>query len=68
MFYSSYISKNKKRKNTLSIHKKNRLELIVENSAKNILGCFVCLLACLSVYLLEIVYKNKKKNQNNSKT
>lgn len=37
-----------KEKNTPSIHKKNRLPLIVENSAKNILGCF--LLACLSVY------------------
>lgn len=58
MFYSSYIINNRKGKNnTPSIHKKNRLELIVENSAKNILGCF-CLLAC---HFLEIVYKNKKK-------
>lgn len=63
MFYSSYISNNRKeKKNTLSIHKKNRLELIVENSAKNILGCF-CLLACLSVCFLEIVYKNKKNSK-----
>lgn len=64
MFYSSYISNNRKerKKNTPSIHKKNRLELIVENSAKNILGCF-CLLACLSVYFLEIVYKNKKNSK-----
>lgn len=61
MFYSSYISNNRKEKNTPSIHKKNRLELIVENSAKNILGCF-CLLACL-FYFLEIVYKNKKNSK-----
>lgn len=49
MFYSSYISNNRKEKNTPSIHKKNRLELTVENSAKNILGCF-CLLACLFIF------------------
>lgn len=51
MFYSSYISNNRKeKKNTPSIHKKNRLELIVENSAKNILGCF-CLLACFNLFI-----------------
>lgn len=62
MFYSSYISNNRKRKeNTPSIHKKNRLELIVEKQCKEYSGVF--LFACLSVYFLEIVYKNK----NNSK-
>lgn len=60
MFYTSYISNNRKGEKKSS-HKKNRLELIVENSAKNFWGFFVCLL----VYFLEIVYK---KQQNKSKT
>lgn len=47
MFYTSYIIIEKKEKKKKIHHKKNRLQLIVENSAKDILGC----LFALSVYI-----------------